>query len=280
MVLHDPITPGTDAYLRIYNTDGSESEACGNGTRCVAWAMLSDPVMARPHGAGAAARDEGRAPADDPRVATLVFTVDMGAPRLRLARDPAPRPVPGHALDRTPDRADRRADPRHALRRQHGQPARDLLGRGRGRLRARQDRPAAREPSDLPRARQHLARPGRLAGAHRAARVGARRRPHPRLRFGRLRGPRGGVPQAADGPQGDRHAARRRSPHRMARARRPRAHDGTGRARARGHLRARHSSRERPDGRSTSSPSAAGSTPTSPRPCSGTPRGRRVSATS
>ena len=36
MVLHDPVSPGTDAFLRIYNTDGSESGACGNGTRCVA----------------------------------------------------------------------------------------------------------------------------------------------------------------------------------------------------------------------------------------------------
>ncbi len=50
MVLHDPETPGTDAYLRIYTTDGSVSRACGNGTRCVAWAMLSDPAMSRPSG--------------------------------------------------------------------------------------------------------------------------------------------------------------------------------------------------------------------------------------
>jgi diaminopimelate epimerase len=35
MVLHDPRTPGTEAYIRIYNTDGSEAEACGNGARCV-----------------------------------------------------------------------------------------------------------------------------------------------------------------------------------------------------------------------------------------------------
>src|SRR5919199_2653863 len=47
MAIHDPRTPGTDAYVRIYNTDGSESGACGNGTRCVAWAMLDDPVMGR-----------------------------------------------------------------------------------------------------------------------------------------------------------------------------------------------------------------------------------------
>ncbi|HRK17602.1 MAG TPA: diaminopimelate epimerase [Hyphomicrobiaceae bacterium] len=35
MVLHRPRTPGTEAFVRIYNTDGSESGACGNGTRCI-----------------------------------------------------------------------------------------------------------------------------------------------------------------------------------------------------------------------------------------------------
>lgn len=35
MALHHPVTPGTSAYVRIYNTDGSEAGACGNGMRCV-----------------------------------------------------------------------------------------------------------------------------------------------------------------------------------------------------------------------------------------------------
>jgi diaminopimelate epimerase len=35
MVMTNPVTPNTDAYVRIYNIDGSESGACGNGTRCV-----------------------------------------------------------------------------------------------------------------------------------------------------------------------------------------------------------------------------------------------------
>lgn len=39
MVLHTPKTPGTEAYVRIYNADGSEAGACGNGMRCVGWWM-------------------------------------------------------------------------------------------------------------------------------------------------------------------------------------------------------------------------------------------------
>lgn len=37
MVLHEPKQAGTEAYIRIYNNDGSEAEACGNGMRCVGW---------------------------------------------------------------------------------------------------------------------------------------------------------------------------------------------------------------------------------------------------
>jgi diaminopimelate epimerase len=82
MVIHEPRSPGTDAYLRIYNTDGSQSAACGNGTRCVAWAMLADAVMGRPAGEALLLETAaGLLPVS--RVSTLVFTVDMGAPRLR-----------------------------------------------------------------------------------------------------------------------------------------------------------------------------------------------------
>src|SRR5215510_7714255 len=36
MALYPAKTPGTDAFVRIYNSDGSEAGACGNGMRCVA----------------------------------------------------------------------------------------------------------------------------------------------------------------------------------------------------------------------------------------------------
>jgi diaminopimelate epimerase len=36
MVLQAPQLQGTEAFVRIYNNDGSEAAACGNGMRCVA----------------------------------------------------------------------------------------------------------------------------------------------------------------------------------------------------------------------------------------------------
>src|SRR6478752_717691 len=36
MLLQPPRLAGTEAFIRIYNNDGSEAGACGNGMRCVA----------------------------------------------------------------------------------------------------------------------------------------------------------------------------------------------------------------------------------------------------
>ncbi|GJD95182.1 diaminopimelate epimerase [Methylobacterium iners] len=83
MAVHDPVTEGTDAYLRIYNTDGSESGACGNGTRCVAFAMLDDPAMARPAESGRLTLETSAGLVSVKRVADRSFTVDMGRPGLR-----------------------------------------------------------------------------------------------------------------------------------------------------------------------------------------------------
>ena len=74
---------------------------------------------------------------------------------------------------------------------------------GRERLRPREDRPAAGKPSDLSGARQHLALRRAVAGAHRRAHLGARRRTDPGLRLGGLRGGGRGGATAQDRPQGD-----------------------------------------------------------------------------
>src|ERR1700738_2076978 len=39
MVLHEPRSVGADAFMTIYNGDGSQAGACGNGTRCVAFIL-------------------------------------------------------------------------------------------------------------------------------------------------------------------------------------------------------------------------------------------------
>jgi diaminopimelate epimerase len=82
MVLHDARMAGTDAYVAIYNCDGSEAGACGNGTRCVGWAMMADPVMAAdPSRTSLTIQTKGGILAIW-RKGEVTFTVDMGAPKL------------------------------------------------------------------------------------------------------------------------------------------------------------------------------------------------------
>ena len=94
MVMHDPVSPDTDAYLRIYNTDGTESGACGNGTRCVAFAMFDDPAMARPAESGRLVLETKAGLVEVQRVADRSFTVDMGRPRLAWNEIPLRDPFP------------------------------------------------------------------------------------------------------------------------------------------------------------------------------------------
>ena len=97
MAIHDPDAPGADARIAIHNTDGSAASACGNGTRCVAWAMMDDPIMARPHGPDLVLDGPGGRLTVS-RVSELMFTVDMGAPRLRWDEIPLAEPFPDTRL--------------------------------------------------------------------------------------------------------------------------------------------------------------------------------------
>ncbi len=74
MAIHDPREPGTDAFVSIFNTDGSLAGACGNGSRCVAW------YLARSSGdAFTLATSAGRVVCR--KVAPRRFAADMGEPR-------------------------------------------------------------------------------------------------------------------------------------------------------------------------------------------------------
>jgi len=42
MAVYDPAVAGTDNYIEILNCDGSQAQACGNGTRCVVQALAAE----------------------------------------------------------------------------------------------------------------------------------------------------------------------------------------------------------------------------------------------
>jgi len=76
MTLHAPRTPGTDAFVRIYNNDGSEVGACGNGTRCIASLLFEETgknALTLETKAGLLNCRKAEAPG--------LVTVDMGKPR-------------------------------------------------------------------------------------------------------------------------------------------------------------------------------------------------------
>jgi len=76
MVLYPRRVPETDAFVRIYNNDGSEAGACGNGMRCVADVLFRETEKA-------VLTFETKAGFVNcwPGERALISTVDMGAPR-------------------------------------------------------------------------------------------------------------------------------------------------------------------------------------------------------
>jgi diaminopimelate epimerase len=81
MVLQKPRLSGTEAFISIYNNDGSEAGACGNGMRCVAQQVFKGQAL-EPNGKTALTFEtkagllncwQGPAPG--------LYTVDMGPPK-------------------------------------------------------------------------------------------------------------------------------------------------------------------------------------------------------
>ena len=87
MVVGDTRHAGADAFVRIFNNDGSEAGACGNGARCVAYAMMRDASKPVLHLETRQAMLECR------RISEFVFCVDMGAPRFGWRHIPLRDPV-------------------------------------------------------------------------------------------------------------------------------------------------------------------------------------------
>jgi diaminopimelate epimerase len=75
MVLYPSRMAGTDSLVRIYNNDGSEAGACGNGMRCVASLVTKETGKDK-----LTFEVDGRV-VNTWKNADGQFTVDMGAPR-------------------------------------------------------------------------------------------------------------------------------------------------------------------------------------------------------
>jgi diaminopimelate epimerase len=76
MVLQKPRLQGTEAFIRIYNNDGSEAGACGNGMRCVARRVFeASGQTSATFETGAGLLNCWQGPTAD------LYTVDMGAPK-------------------------------------------------------------------------------------------------------------------------------------------------------------------------------------------------------
>jgi len=82
-----------DAYMRIWNADGGESDACGNAARCVAWLLMEE---------GGAVSRRIETPAGmlyAERAGDSVITVDMGSPLLRWEEIPLARAMTTDRMD-------------------------------------------------------------------------------------------------------------------------------------------------------------------------------------
>ena len=86
-----------DAFMRVWNADGSMVETCGNALRCVGWLLLEATdkeevvidTLGGPTTARRAAGRVGSGGSEGPTTAAVhEVTVDMGAPRLDWTQVP------------------------------------------------------------------------------------------------------------------------------------------------------------------------------------------------
>jgi diaminopimelate epimerase len=87
-----------DAFMRIFNPDGSEAGACGNATRCVADILLREGLLREGgHGSVTIRTISGDLPAT--RRPDGLIEVDMGPVRMDWADIPLSRPMDTLCLD-------------------------------------------------------------------------------------------------------------------------------------------------------------------------------------
>ncbi len=205
MLLTDPRSADTLAYVPIYNNDGSLAEACGNGTRCVA-----DRLSRETGAMSFAVETEGGLILCE-RLGEATYRVDMGPPRLDWSEIPIARPVQDTSAVDIPEAGGfglaglvNMGNP-HAVFFVSDVAAVDLAQAG----------PRLEHHQLFPRKGQHLVRAGVGARSHSLAGLGARRRGDARLRLGGLCDVGRGGAARVDGPEGGNRITRRRVDHRM-----------------------------------------------------------------
>jgi diaminopimelate epimerase len=82
-----------DAFMRIWNADGGQVDACGNATRCVGWLLLQEGHK------DAATIETNAGLISVERAGHERVRVDMGAPRLEWFQIPLSRPMDTVSLD-------------------------------------------------------------------------------------------------------------------------------------------------------------------------------------
>lgn len=92
LIALDPSAVG-EARMRIWNSDGAEVEACGNGARCAGWLLLEAS------GRDAARIETAGGLIEARRAGPGAVTVDLGAPGLDWSQIPLARPMETDEID-------------------------------------------------------------------------------------------------------------------------------------------------------------------------------------
>ncbi len=93
LILLEPPRGSEDVYMRIFNSDGSEVEACGNASRCIGKMLIDEKGIEQATIATVAGAIGARASAGG------LYTVDMGKPRLGWEDIPLSTEMDTRSLD-------------------------------------------------------------------------------------------------------------------------------------------------------------------------------------
>ncbi len=92
LAIEESVTGEAAASMRIFNPDGSEAEACGNGTRCVAALLMGENGADGPGGSDHVVIETSAGLLDVARAPGGAYTVDMGLARTEWREIPLSEP--------------------------------------------------------------------------------------------------------------------------------------------------------------------------------------------